>query len=304
MRMSVSRTTRWLSATAALAAAVGGLSIAAAPAGAASTSAELQVKGPSGSSFTSGDMVSQVGKEGTALTFTVQVKNTGTDLAQYRVNVQGYGVQPTVYDGSLALTPLTNSDGFYTKPLAAGKTQVLTVKFTIPVGDPAYSNDVAVYLYSTNYYYIDQATLRGEEAAAAGGVSAADMFVKAGSQLAVGGTRDNQIATHTTVSPTTTATYTVTLQNNGTYPNSIVFQLYDYGCGYTTVVKDGTVVVTAAAMAGTYQTPVLAKAAKRTLTVTVKPTATACAGVQTYLYARAADYSSSHVAYLRTNKAA
>ncbi|KRA29682.1 hypothetical protein ASD81_22275 [Nocardioides sp. Root614] len=243
-------------------------------ASAASHSGVLVVRGPGGSAYTAGHVVSLAGKEGTTMTYTFQVRNTGATLAQYRINIQDWtGAQAQLYDGTLLLKPLASSpDGYYTKAIPPGGNQTLTLKIPIPVGTVAYEHYSSVRLYGTDGYFIDEVYLVAEEPAVLTGGSPADLFLKNGSQLAVGGPgRSYQIVTAPTITGTAVATFTVTLQNSTAPSATIGFQLQNNGgCGQVVTVKDGTLDVTAAAVAGTYLSPPLAKLGKRNLTVTVK----------------------------------
>lgn len=277
-------------------------------ASAASHSAALTVKGPNGSAYTGGHVVSLVGKEGAVMTYTFQVRNTGTTLAQYRINIQDWtGAQAQLYDGTLLLKPLASSpDGYYTKALPPGGTQVLTVKIPIPVGTAAYEHYSTVQLRGTDGFFIDDAYLVAEEPAVLTGATPADLFLKNGSQLAVGGPgRLNQIMTAPTITGTQVATYTATLQNSTAASARIRFWLDNWNsCGQVVTVKDGAVDVTAAALAGTYLSPPLAKLGKRNLTVTVKNLGASCAFVQIYARAGVEGGSFSQTSVLEVNKAA
>ncbi|WP_182377241.1 hypothetical protein [Nocardioides sp. WS12] len=243
-------------------------------ASAASHSAALVVKGPNGSAYTAGHVVSFVGKEGATATYTFQVRNTGTTLAQYRINIADWtGAQAQLYDGTLLLKPLASSaDGYYTKALPPGGNQTLTVKIPIPVGTAAYEHYSTIRLSGTDGFFIDDAYLVAEEPSVLTGATPADLFLKNGSQLAVGGPgRAYQIATAPTIAGTQVATYTVTLQNSTGPTGSIGFSLSaSISCGEVVIVKDGAVDVTTAARNGTYLSPPLARLGKRNLTVTVK----------------------------------
>ncbi|KRC54942.1 MULTISPECIES: hypothetical protein [unclassified Nocardioides] len=274
---------------------------------AASHSAALVVKGPNGSAYTAGHAVSLAGKEGAVLAYTFQVRNTGTTLAQYRIDIQDWaGAQAQLYDGTLLLKPLASSpDGYYTKALPPGGNQTLTVKIPIPVGTDAYEHYSTVNLYATDGAFIDSVFLVAEEPALLAGATSADLFLKNGSQLAVGGPgRTNQIVTAPTISGTQVATFTVTLQNSTAPSASIGFRLDNsYACGQVVTVKDGALDVTAAALAGTYLSPPLAKLGKRNLTVTVKNVAS-CAYVQLYARAKMPGGSFLQASVLEVNRAA
>ncbi|KAA1421816.1 hypothetical protein F0U44_05980 [Nocardioides humilatus] len=279
-------------------------------ASAASHSGALVVEGPKGSDYTAGHAVSLVGKEGATMTYTFQVRNTGTALAQYRLNISDWtGAQAQLYDGKLLLKPLASSpDGYYTKALPPGGSQTLTLKIPIPLGTAAYEHYSTVNLYGTDGFFIDTVYLIAEEPALLSGGTAADLFLKNGSQLAVGGPgRTNQIMTAPTISGTQTAKFSVTLQNSTAPSASIGFWLentYAGICAPVVTVKDGTLDVTAAAIAGTYATPPLAQSDKRKLTVTVKNIGGGCSFVQIFARAKPSGGFFTQVSVMEVNTAA
>lgn len=275
-------------------------------ASAASHSGDLAVKGPGGSAYTRAFAVSLVGKEGATMTYTFQVRNTGTTLAQYRLNVTDWsGAQAQLYDGSLLLKPLASSpDGYYTKAIPAGGSQTLTLKIPIPVGTAQVEHYSGITLYGTDGYYIASRNLIAEEPAVLTGSTATDLFVKQGGQLAVGGAGRYQAVTAPTISGTQSATFTATLQNSTGPTASIGFQVFndESPCGQVTV-KDGSVDVTAAALNGTYQTPPLAKLGKRNLTITVKNLASSCLRTHVTVRSRIPGGSYQQASILLANKA-
>ncbi|KRA29683.1 MULTISPECIES: hypothetical protein [unclassified Nocardioides] len=276
------------------------------PASAASHSGELLLRGPGASAYTRGYAVSLVGKEGATMTYTFQVRNTGTTLAQYRININDWtGAQAQLYDGTLLLKPLASSpDGYYTKPIAPGGNQALTLKIPIPVGTAAVEHYSSVYLYGTDGYVLDSRNLIAEEPAVLTGSTAQDLFVKNGGQLAVGGAgHPAQVMTAPTISGTQVAVFTATLQNSTAASTTIGFQLYDDGCAQV-IVKDGTLDVTAAARNGTYQTPSLAKLGKRNLTISVKNVLAGCPRGTVYVYSKLGAGPLQQQSILLANKAA
>lgn len=295
---------------------LGGLLAAAGPAAAVSAvsavsaapsrAGELLVRGPAGSALTRAPLVSQVGKEGATLSFSVQVRNSGVDLAQYRVLVKDLtAAKARTYDGSLEVTPLAGSTGgFVTKALAARAGHTLTVKITVPTGDPAYRHNSVVLLYSTDGAILDYVYLDAEQAAPATGTTASDLVVKQGGQPTVGNGQEYQVLTAPTVAANGTVTFTATLQNNTATPAAVTFAMADAACGYTLTVKDGRTDITAAVLAGTYRTPVLVRLGKRNLTITVKATATACVTTNWVLQSGAPDAAPTHFANLLVNLAA
>jgi hypothetical protein len=274
---------------------------------AASHSGDLAVKGPGGSAYTRAFAVSLSGKEGATMTYTFQVRNTGTTLAQYRLNVSDWtGAQAQLYDGTLLLKPLASSpDGYYTKAIPAGGSQTLTLKIPIPVGTAAVEHYSSINLYGTDGFYLATRNLIAEEPAVLTGSTATDLFVKNGGQLAVGGAgRPAQAMTAPTISGTQVATFTAILQNSTGPTASIGFRIYNSEgtCGQVTV-KDGSLDVTAAALAGTYQTPPLARLAKRNLTVTVKNLAPSCLRAHLTVQSRIPGGTFLQSAILLANKA-
>lgn len=275
-------------------------------ASAASHSGDLAIKGPGGSAYTRAFAVSLSGKEGATMTYTFQVRNTGTTLAQYRLHVNDWsGAQAQLYDGSLLLKPLASSpDGYYTKPIPAGGNQVLTLKIPIPVGTATVQHYSGISLYGTDGYFIASRNLIAEEPAVLTGSTATDLFVKQGGQLAVGGAgRPAQAMTAPTISGTQVATFSAVLQNSTGPSAGIGFQLSnDEGCGQVTV-KDGSIDVTAAALSGTYQTPPLAKGGKKSLVVTVRNLAAGCVRAHITVRSRIPGGAYQQAGILLANKA-
>jgi hypothetical protein len=287
-------------------AALAGALLIVPPASAASHAGEVLLRGPGGSAYTRAYAVSLVGKEGATMTYTFQVRNTGTTLAQYRINIQDWsGAQAQLYDGTLLLKSLASSpDGYYTKPIAPGGNQALTLKIPIPVGTAPVEHYSSVNLYATDGAFIDSKNLIAEEPAVLTGSTAQDLFVKNGGQLAVGGPgRPAQAMTAPTISGTQAAVFTATLQNSTAASAVIGFQLYDDGCAQV-VVKDGSLDVTAAARNGTYQTPPLARLGKRNLTISVKNVLAGCPRATVYVYSKIGAAPPQQLSILLANKAA
>lgn len=275
------------------------------PATAASHDGLLLVKGVGGSAYTNSYLISQPGKEGATLSYSFQVRNTGTTLAQYRINVlDDTDLEAQLYDGTLLLKPLASSpDGYYTKAIPAGGNQALTVKVVVPAGTPTYQHYSRIQLAATDGSFLDYFYVIAEEPAVLTGSTATDLFVKQGGQAALGGSgHDFQILTAPTISGTTAATFSAVLQNSSAAPSVIGFHLYSYqGCSTAVTVKDGSLDVTAAALAGTYVTPSLAKAAKKTLTITFKNLG-GCTFDQWYAASKAGP-SQQQVSTLQINRA-
>jgi hypothetical protein len=198
-------------------------------------------------------------------------------LAQYIVKVSGVtGTNATVdlFVGSRAVTTLAQGpDGYTTPPLAPGAAHAMTLKVTPNVESAQGISRVTVSLWATDRIEIDRVYTQTNIKAPARATSAAELFVKQGSQPYVGGVFSGQVMTAPTITTTGTATYKVKLQNDSA-ASSAVGLVMDGGAGscaleFPITVKDGSTDVTAAAKAGTYSVT-LAPAAARTLTVTVK----------------------------------
>lgn len=261
--------------------------LTASPSSAASTGGKLLIKGP-GSVYSSSNAnvppyayVSENVGPGATDQFELQVKNTGETLAQFNLKLFNFGPLPAtadLYTGSVFLTPLAQGpDGYYTAPIQPGKTQALTLKVKIPAGSPQGSEIVGITLNSTDGTFITGAYAQTDVKAPTYGTSNHDVFFKQGSQAFVGGSVDDQVATSPALALNGSAAFSVKLQNDGATPTTIRGGL---GGGAphcsTIVVKDGTTDVTAAVLAGTYTTPVLAVHGAKTLAVTVKRTAASC----------------------------
>ena len=89
--------------------------------------------------------------------------------------------------------------------------------------------------------------------------------------------------------------FTIKLQNDGAVPAAVQGQAYVYADCATFVIKDGAVDVTAAFIAGTYVTPVLAVHAAKTFTMTFKRTLTT--GCGPFDYASVVAHNANNTAY-------
>jgi hypothetical protein len=262
------------------------------PAGAVNYDGRLQLKG-TGSNFTgSGHVAALVVSAGGTATYSLKVVNTGADLAQYSLKVysdQSAGL--SVHSSSSDITALTSSyDGYVTAPIAAGKSVTYTVKVTAAPGTAqstvrTFAGLSSVSADGSHYFQLDSEQMYTEVKAPAAGTAADDLFVKGGSQPYVGGSVSGQTAAGPALKVGQSASYTLHLKNDGTAPGTIALHLdnpADLGCAafYTTVIKDGSKIVTAAVLAGTYVTPTLKVGAAKDLTVTVKYVVAAGGGCQ------------------------
>jgi hypothetical protein len=272
------------------------------PAGAAGGEhGALRIHGP-GSVFAGSRawVTSSVTAGGTA-TFAMQVKNTGTSTAQYNVDIESIGnscggpCPPETLSfaaGSLIATKLAaGPNGYFTPPIDPGKTGAFTFKVitpkTAPPGSAYYYRlnlrDTA--LTSLDYAYAYAFTTRAH------GTSGADQFVSASGTAATGS--DPAVGNISVTAPTVavggSAIFTVKLQNNGTVPGPIHYQLGPPNiCGsfFSFKVAAGSLDVTTLVTAGTYSTVSLAHGAAVSLKVTV-----------TYLASAASCFTTAGVGY-------
>ena len=244
---------------------------------AASYAGDLRVKGPGSTAYHQGYYNSLVGNEGATLTWTFQVVNTGSTLAQFNVQVLDTNTTAPLelYDGSLFVKPLASSpDGYFTKALAPGASQVLTAKMKIPAGAGYhYVSLLRLRPVDNRDFVLDEVAMMGEQAAQAA-AQPHSLAVKSGGQPYAGNGFNYEVVTAGTITPTGTATFTAVVKNGGSSPSSTYFHVDGqgvFGCGnFTVTVKQGTKNVTAQATAGTYSTGVLAPGASRTLSISIR----------------------------------
>ncbi len=261
---------------------------------------------------------------GTA-TYTFEIKNTGSDTAQYDLRLStGYADNcGSCANAKIVLTPGTadsvaaaqGQTGWFTPPIAAGKTLSFTMKVTPPAGSPPGTVfEVDPFLDDSSGINQISFAFAQVTVTASTGTAADDQFVTgAGSQKPVaqrGGAFT--MVNDPSAKPNATSVFTVKLQNDSAVAGRITYQLYDYsGCGaaFPATVKVGTTDITAAAVAGTYQTPVLAKGKFTTLTVTVTAVGTLsqCTNLinsALYISTSSTGSSPSQQVYLVTNPVA
>lgn len=275
----------------------------ASPSSAASHSGDLVIKGPGTLYSGDGAIVSEAAAVGAAVRFELKVVNTGTTLAQYNIRVVQTGLPATadLYSGSLALTPLSSSpDGYYTSPMAPGKSQAFVLKVTIPAGSAQGSAATHVVLFSTDGHVLGNVLAQTEVKAPTNGTTPTDIFAKQGSQSYVGGSVSAQMSTSPALKVGGSAAFTVKLQNDG--PTSTTVRGYaiaTLGCAIVTI-KDGVTDVTAGVLGDSYATPVLAIHEARTLKVTVTRNAATGCGPHDFItfFAHDIGFANSHYVYL------
>jgi hypothetical protein len=245
-----------------------------------------------GSTFTgSFGLASQVvSGPGSTGTFALQVKNNGQASAQFNMQVFYLGAacssacsQPidTLSAGSLVVTPLAHGpNGYFTAPIAAGKTAPFTLKVVTPKAPQSLPGDTFQYevvLYDTAGNFLDLEFAYVSNKLALGALGA-DEYVSASGTAATTATESGQmVVTAPVFAVGATATFTIKLKNDSAVPEPIHFQLggldtsiLSCASSFAEKVVVGTTDVTAQALAGTYATPTLAHGASTTLKLTVK----------------------------------
>ena len=299
------RRTIVISFTAALVA----LGLLVAPTGAGASGGEqgvLRIHGP-GSAFAGSFAIASqvVSAPGSTGTFALQVKNNGPALAQFNLQVFYLGAlctgtcpQPidTLSAGSLIVTQLAHApNGYYTAPIAAGKTAPFTFKVVTPKAPNSVAGDTFEYeigLFDTGGNLLDFEFAYVSNKVAKGAVGA-DQYVSSSGTAATTNLPTGLMAvTAPAIAVGATATFNIKLQNDSAVAEAIQYSLSDFGdCSSHFAVKVvvGTTDVTAPVMAGTYATPVRAPGASTTLKLTVKyvDSAAAClsGSGQGYLFA-------------------
>jgi hypothetical protein len=289
---------RLLAITGTVGALLGALLVAS-PSSAASHSGALLVKGPGSVYSGSGALVSEAVSAGATDKFELKVVNTGTTPAQYNVKVvqSGTPADVSLYTGTLVLTPFSSSpDGYYTAPIAPGKSLALVLKVAVPAGTPQGTTQVTVALYSTDGLPLGFVQAQTNVKAPTYGTTATDVFVRQGSQPYVGGSLDSQIATSPAVDVGGSAVFSVKLQNDGPVPASVRGYAVPVSECATFTITDGTTDVTAAMAGNLYATPVLDVHASKAFKVTITRTGAAGCGPYDYLaiYARDPSLTTSH----------
>lgn len=212
--------------------------------------------------------------DGATASYGIQVWNTGTVQAQFRIQLEdagGTARKTELLAGSLIVSKLAGGpEGYYTAPLDPGKMQAFTLKVTVPAGTPHSTLRTTIHLRATNGSLFDDAWVYTEVKAPLVGPHAVDVFARQGSQPFVGGTdtEEAQVASAPPVKVGGSAVFNVKLQNNRPQSGYLAATLpADTTCA-DIVVKDGSVDVTASIVGGYYVTPPVKSGGIRNLTVT------------------------------------
>jgi hypothetical protein len=251
------------------------LALGVAPAHAA-PSGYLLMKG-TGSVYSKADIVNLgVIPGGTAKTFYFKVVNTAPTAEHFKLNLHKFSpaLSATLYKGYSAVP-----DEYVTEAIAPGRTLALKVKVTLPAGASQAEHVAELSLRNPQTNVLIDSSFVDANATYQTGTKRNDLFLKTGSQPYVGGSV-NQIETANAIRVGNTATFSLRLKNDGATPAAIGLDDVPNGScpsNFSITIKQGTQNVTAAVMAGSYNTGTLAPGAKKDLRVSIKlVSATGC----------------------------
>lgn len=161
---------------------------------------------------------------GTA-TYTIEVVNEGPVTAQFNVRMPSTGslATATLAAGSLLTTPLAaGPHGYYTSPIAPGKSEVLTLRVKTPASatqTDKYLNEVDLYDTSADFLNRVQTytTIKSTT-----GSATADTYTTTpgGGYVRAAPGEDFSVTTAQAIKGTAKAAFTVKVQNDGTGPAS------------------------------------------------------------------------------------
>jgi hypothetical protein len=270
------------------------VAFAATPAWGASTQGTLLVRGSGALYSPSGATIDAVVRPGASASFSLQVKNTGPSLAQYRVKIDTNTTDPetlslkaaSVEVSSLALS----ADGYVTSPIAAGKTLILPMKVTTPTttpdASPRWINTVTLFdLTNTQQLAFADTYTEGTSTASTG--SPRDEYVTGPGQLPLAEHNADSFADESgapAMKVGSSATFTAKVSNHSATPAQSYLELHDFGsCNavFAITVKSGATNITSPVeQTQTYLTPVMAPGKTLTFTFGFKlvTAPTACAG--------------------------
>ncbi len=284
-----------------------GVAVAGSASGQDEPSAQFYVK-PAGSShytYLPGSVFQGV-LPGASTTFSLKLVNTGTVTSQFRVSIEETFSSPDLSPATAVMSvngKVIPSDGWITPVLEPGAGQVISLKFSVPreeFGSGLYGMGLFISTPQNPNGGLEQ--FLSVTVAQSSGFSAADVFVKVGSQPYVGGWDSGSDPRNEGSLPFETLSVLphqssgkagIRLQNDSATPGRITLQADDV-CFFDNVtpanstwpitIWDGLKNVTAAVRAGTYTTAVLAPNAHKDLRLTVKNTSNAvCPAGAVYL---------------------
>ncbi len=223
---------------------------------------------------------------GSSATYSIEVINAGSQLAQYDVKIAPGNAEPqivTVTKGSTVITGLAlSADGYYTAPIAPGKAEVLTVKVAVPKGTPKSTLDTNVELLALDGTHLSWSQL--STVIPGIGTSLADIYARQGNQTYVG---PSQTASSPAVAKGGSVTFNIKVQNDGTTTQAVgVFIDGNQPVCGTWTIKDGSTDITSrfvnnGSTVQGYPTPTLKPGASKVLNAIYKRTsATGCGTVE------------------------
>jgi hypothetical protein len=239
------------------------------------------IHGPGSVYAASNDTVTSVTTANGTATYSVEVVNRGTSLAQFnlRLSPPVSGDTVTLSSGATNITDVaTATRGYFTKLLAPGKSEVLALKDKTPGSATMTSRFFGqVVLRDTDGGFLNAASYETQIRATTGPF-AADIYTSTPGSPAVisePGVFSADTAAEA-MKPAGHATFTVKAQNDSLTPTQLRVTFGAFPpCSnagnplFPAVVKVGSTVVTPAVSAGTYMTPLLAHAHSTTFTITV-----------------------------------
>ncbi|KAA1418948.1 choice-of-anchor D domain-containing protein [Nocardioides humilatus] len=269
--------------------------------------ADLKILG-AGSVYTGqGHLVTRgVTESGKLRTYKVGILNEDTVARSFKVRLTQSGATATasLWTTGAGAHELPVDGGDYVTPaIAPGKAGAYLLKVT-PTAVGQTTSRVDVDLLTDLGVLIEGIDTETNTAAPSAGTTGYELFVKNGSQPSIGGPVSGQTMTGPALKVGQKATYSLRLQNDGAGSGPIGLHVWDLSAcpAFTTTVKVGSTDITAAAMAGTYYTPVLAPSKHKTVVVTVKRVSIGCGA--TNLLARSLDSGGPvRSSYLLTNAA-
>lgn len=246
-------------------------------------SGKLLVHGP-GTAYTGGgdSIVTITTTAGGSAVFAFEIKNTGETTAQYNLTVSNsplsYPASPlptlVLTDGSVIGTPLAQTaNGYFTGPILPGKTRMFTLKATVAAGSPAGAEWYQqLVLNDTTHNQLDSTNTEESVTATKSTFGNDQIATGAGGQKPTIYPAGTAYVTDPSTPAGGKSVYTIKLENDSTAPDQIGYLLFDFSAcaaDFPATIKAGTTDVTAAVLAGTYLTPVLAPGKFVTLTITV-----------------------------------
>lgn len=242
----------------------------------------------SGSLYTGNIIINQgvIPGPDTGRNFGFKVVNTGSQPEQYKIVVSPD--QPAVTFTTLTQGSTVLKNPYYTATIAPGASATFNLKVTLANSIPQdqYLSYVYVRDPETNAnldYFIADANATYQA-----GNTRNDLFVKTGTQPAVGGSESYQYESGAALKTGSSTTYSLKLANDGTTTAAVhLLGVAPTSCpstDYSYVVKAGTKDVTQDVYVNGYATPLLSPGQSKTLKLTVKRTSSnSCAEYFTFL---------------------